>query len=412
MMMAEKQFYVVDTNVLLNYLEVLENYPLVVTSHVLRELEKIESMSWKYGEQSFRARQARRMIKSKKDKIHLDLKDYVWDIDNDFDSGYEDNRILKACIENGYGIITFDGLMAEKAQLHNVPFLNVEEDLNKEDDYTGYKEVKMTEEQIKEFEQGLMSYKNPYGLLENQYIVALDKDGKPFEAFRWDGEYYHSLTGRKKLKTKMFGEFTPYDIYQKIAIDSLSSNQMTMLHGNAGTGKSLIALNYSMHQLENNKIDKIIFFVNPNATKNSVKLGFYTGSKDEKLLQSSVGNMLASKFGDKLILEAMIQRQEILLLPFSDIRGFDSTGMNAIIHILEAQNLDKELMKLAIQRVGSDSKLIIDGDFTSQVDDKAYEGANNGMVRASEVFRGTEYYGQVKLPIIYRSKLAEQAELM
>jgi predicted ribonuclease YlaK len=69
-------------------------------------------------------------------------------------------------------------------------------------------------------------------------------------------------------------------------------------------------------------------------------------------------------------------------------------------------------MRLAIQRIGKNTKLIIDGDFRTQVDSSAYEGSRNGMRRASDVFRGMEYYGQVKLPIIYRSELAKRAELM
>ncbi|MNG18775.1 PhoH-like protein [compost metagenome] len=122
--------------------------------------------------------------------------------------------------------------------------------------------------------------------------------------------------------------------------------------------------------------------------------------------------MLTSKFGSKSQVEAMIQREEIVLLPFGDIRGFDTTGMNAIVYVIEAQNLDKELLKLGIQRLGSDSKMIIDGDYNAQVDSRAYEGSNNGMRRASEVFRGVEYYGEVELPIIYRSEMAKRAELM
>jgi predicted ribonuclease YlaK len=70
------------------------------------------------------------------------------------------------------------------------------------------------------------------------------------------------------------------------------------------------------------------------------------------------------------------------------------------------------LLKLGIQRLGNDSKMIIDGDFSAQVDSRAYEGANNGMRRVSEVFRGEFYYGEVELPIIYRSEMAKKAEEM
>ena len=106
----------------------------------------------------------------------------------------------------------------------------------------------------------------------------------------------------------------------------------------------------------------------------------------------------------------MIHQNKLLLLPFSDIRGFDTTNSKAIVYITEAQNLDISLIKLAIQRISEDCQLIIDGDYNSQVDLQAFEGNNNGMRRVSEVFRGQSFYGEVELPIIYRSKMAEWAE--
>lgn len=96
----------------------------------------------------------------------------------------------------------------------------------------------------------------------------------------------------------------------------------------------------------------------------------------------------------------------------SDIRGYDTTGMNAGIYISEAQNMDVELMRLALQRIGEDSICIIDGDFSHQVDSSLYSGNNNGMKRASEVFRNNSIYGEVELQNIYRSKIANIAELM
>jgi predicted ribonuclease YlaK len=113
------------------------------------------------------------------------------------------------------------------------------------------------------------------------------------------------------------------------------------------------------------KIDKIVIFCNTVATKNSAKLGYYPGTRDEKLLDSQIGNMLSTKLGGRLAVEQMIEREELILLPFSDIRGYDTSGMNAGVYITEAQNLDIELMKLALQRIGEDSICIIDGDYNT-----------------------------------------------
>ena len=158
------------------------------------------------------------------------------------------------------------------------------------------------------------------------------------------------------------------------------------------------------------KIDKIIVFCNTIATKGSAKLGYYPGSRTEKLLDSQIGNLIISKIGERIEVERLIDDGKLVLLPMSDIRGYDTTGMNAAIYISEAQNLDKELMKLALSRIGEDCICIIDGDFDTQVDLNMYAGTNNGMRRVSKVFRGSTFYGEVELQKIYRSKIADLAQ--
>ena len=79
----------------------------------------------------------------------------------------------------------------------------------------------------------------------------------------------------------------------------------------------------------------------------------------------------------------MIKEEKIVLLPLSDIRGYDTSGMKAGIYISEAQNLDIDLMKLTLQRIGEDSICIIDGDAKTQVDDAHFAGSSNGMRRVS-----------------------------
>lgn len=108
----------------------------------------------------------------------------------------------------------------------------------------------------------------------------------------------------------------------------------------------------------------------------------------------------------------LINENKLILLPMSDIRGFDTTGMHAGIYITEAQNMNIDLMKLALQRVGQDSIMILDGDDTTQVDLGVYAGNNNGLRRVSQVFRGEDIYGEVTLKNIYRSKIADIAEKM
>lgn len=103
---------------------------------------------------------------------------------------------------------------------------------------------------------------------------------------------------------------------------------------------------------------------------------------------------------------------KLVLLPMSDIRGFDTTNMNAGIYITEAQNTSVNLMKLCLQRIGEDSIVAIDGDFSTQVDEEEFEGNNNGLRRLIEVFAGFEDFGMVDLQIIHRSRIAAIADKM
>lgn len=254
---------------------------------------------------------------------------------------------------------------------------------------------------------------NTYDLLENEYLVIKNLKEEFVDLMVWKNNEYNTVKF-PTIKSNFFGTVKPLhgDIYQQMALNSFSNNQLTMIKGPAGTGKSYLAIGYLMWLLEKRKIDKIIIFCNTVATANSAKLGYYPGTKDEKLLDSSIGNMLSAKLGDVFGLEEMITKGRIQLLPMSDVRGFDTNGMNAGVYITEAQNMDISLMKLALQRIGEDSICIIDGDYNAQVDLNQYAGNNNGMKRMSKVFRGQDFYGEVELKNIYRSKIAEIAQLM
>lgn len=110
-----------------------------------------------------------------------------------------------------------------------------------------------------------------------------------------------------------------------------------------------------------------------------------------------------------MAVENLIREEKLLLLPLSDIRGYDTTGMRAGVYISEAQNMSISLMKLALQRIGEDSICIIDGDDKTQVDSIEFAGSNNGIKKLSKVFRNNELYGEVELKTIHRSKIAELA---
>jgi PhoH-like ATPase len=173
-----------------------------------------------------------------------------------------------------------------------------------------------------------------------------------------------------------------------------------------------LAMSFLLSQLEKDKIDKIIMFINDTPVRGSVAHGFLPGTLTEKLCESQVGNFLMGKLGSKEQILHLISMGKLLLLPISDIRGFDTSTMKAGIYITEAQNMSVDMMKLALQRIGDDCICIIDGDCNTQVDSKMFEGKSNGMRRLSEIFRGKDIYGEMELNTTYRSRIAEIAESM
>ena len=279
------------------------------------------------------------------------------------------------------------------------------------DNYTGYKEVTADDDLLAAFYQDT-TY-NHFDLMIGQYLILKNPSGEVVDVRVWTGED-HRYLAQPSINSKWFGKVQPYhnDIYQKLLLDSLASNKITLIKGAAGTGKTYLSLSYLVSQMEKGKIDKIIVFCNTVATANSARLGYYPGSRDEKLMDSQIGSLLISKFGGREGVQTLMDQGKLVLLPLSDIRGYDTSGMQAGIYISEAQNLDITLMKLALQRVGEDCICIIDGDIKSQVDLPQFSGMNNGMRRASKVYRGHNIYGEVTLKNIYRSQIAKIAESM
>lgn len=255
-------------------------------------------------------------------------------------------------------------------------------------------------------------YETEHEFVENEYLIIKDISKNEYlDTFKFTNGTFERVI-RRDLKCSYFGTIKPKDVFQQIAIDSLFENQITMIKGTAGTGKTYVGVNYALQMVKSGKYDKIIFFVNPAGAKNAVELGFYPGSRTEKLLDTNVGMMLGSKFGGKEGLLRLMEEGHVEILPMVDIRGYDTTGANAIIYFLEAQNLDIELMRLGLQKISDDCKAILDGDYLAQTDKDVYANGNNGMRRMAEIFRGSDIYGEIELKTIYRSKIAKLADLM
>lgn len=416
-MSNEIRFY--DTCSLLNAGESIfdKEEKFVVSSITFKELERIKTASNKDLDIKYSARLLLHLLEEHPDMYDVvvhrleyeeAIKEQSLDVTDDTrilsDAFWYNNKVRvdeTVFVTNDLSLKTIANLFFGSGEIESVESDN--------DDYSGYVEIKADDSSLASFYQD--SSFNHYNLHIGEYLIIRDLDGKIVDIRVWTGEN-HRYLNYNNFDSIWFGNITPYkeDVYQKLLFDSLSNNRITLIKGPAGSGKTIISLAYLMSKLDRGDLDRIVVFCNTVATANSAKLGYLPGTRNEKLLDSQIGNLLISKFGGRDGVEQLIETDKLVLLPMSDIRGYDTSGMKAGIYISEAQNLDRTLIKLALQRVGEDCVCIIDGDAKTQVDDIHFAGSNNGMKRVSKVYRGHDIYGEVELRNIYRSRIAKIAE--
>ena len=417
------KFYFYDTNVLLHDKnDDWKKQHFYISSVTIEELEEIKNSETKNPEIKYLARKVSNWLVSNVDKYKVFLFDenskiikrkFPYTIDS------ADKKILATAVEakeRGYDFhfVTKDvncSLFATTLFQDSVTLLY---DIEDKVIYNGYRKITCkTDEELADFYTKINSNFDYFkDLKTNEYLLVYDCNNNLVDKYKYLGKNGFSPVKFIAVESKMFGKIKPIDPYQELVMDSFKSNKLTLVKGPAGTGKSLLSLAYLFRCLEKGEIDKIIIFCNTIATAGSAKLGYYPGDRTEKLLDSQIGNFLVSKLGAREEVEKLIDMGHLLLLPMSDIRGFDTSGMKAGIYITEAQNLNVDLMKLALQRIGEDSICILDGDNDTQVDLNIYSGKNNGIRRVSEVFRGQDFYGEVTLKTIHRSRIANIASKM
>ena len=249
-------------------------------------------------------------------------------------------------------------------------------------------------------------------LYQNEYVIIKSAETGELIGPYKRREYGYDYIEYRTLDSQAIGYLKPLnkDPYQIAYIDSLYTNQVTFACGKAGSGKSLLGLGYAFQELEKGHIDRIYLFANPMSAKGAARLGFLPGDLDEKLMGCQIGNILTTKLGSRIIVEELINKEQLIIVPMSNSRGID-IPKHSFVYSTESQNMDIYLMKLLLQRIPDEVQVIIEGD-VNQTDDAAFEGSKNGMTRAIEVLSGKDYVGIVELQNCYRGRLAADAEGM
>jgi phosphate starvation-inducible PhoH-like protein len=145
---------------------------------------------------------------------------------------------------------------------------------------------------------------------------------------------------------------------QKLAKEEILRNTVTLLAGQAGSGKTLLACQIGLERLFNHEADKIII-TRPTVSKEEI--GFLPGDLREKMdpwVQPIYQNMF--NLYDKVKIESLIKDGKIEIVPVSFMRG--RTFLDSVVIVDEAQNVTHEQMEMIVTRLGLRSKMIICGD--------------------------------------------------
>ena len=150
---------------------------------------------------------------------------------------------------------------------------------------------------------------------------------------------------------------------QKEAKAKILDNTITLLAGQAGSGKTLLACNIALDGLMRRQYSKVII-TRPTVSKEDI--GFLPGDMREKMdpwVQPIYQNMFL--LYDKEKIKKLIQDEQIEIVPVSFMRG--RTFVDSLIIVDEAQNVTHDQMEMIATRIGKHSKMIVCGD-THQVD--------------------------------------------
>lgn len=274
-------------------------------------------------------------------------------------------------------------------------------------DYTGYKDITLSDSEMSRFYTTLNG--REYDLLENQYLIIRKEDGQVVDQ-------YVSHCGKLDkvcditIKSMMFGDkIRPKDPQQACAIHSMLNNTMTAITGKAGSGKSLLSLATITSLIERGDYSRMVIMFNPTKARGAADMGYYGGDAIDKAMQNSIGSILTTKFGDRFAVDMLLQKDQLRLVSMADVRGMEVRD-DEILYITECQNTTVDLLKLCLSRASSGCKIIIEGDYNSQVDSYLYGGDNNGLKRVVNVFKGDPDFGYVYLPNVWRSKIASMVD--
>ncbi|MFW6377400.1 MAG: PhoH family protein [bacterium] len=363
---------IVDTNLILdnpNILLEVEN--VIVPLSVIEELDKLK----RDERLGYYAREATRIIYEN---------DIVCLLDN---YNFETDNILVELSKSGYKILTRDLNLYLKCKWSNGNtefYQGVEDEL-----YEGVVELVDNDIYMKLRENDKV--KVDLDLYENQFVdfgglIARYNDGY-LSVIEQNGY----LMSKEKLNRR-----------QVMVNNLLYDKDITVvgIAGEQGTGKTTLAIESAINQLEKGIYDKCILLrplVNKGGKYEDV--GYLPGCKQEKI------QPYLQPFWDVLKNRMQnLEQFEMESIGFLQGRSFD----NSLLIVTESQNIDSQEMEGIVGRLGKDSKIVFEGDI-KQVNRSDLNSNYNGLSHVINTLKSERLAGSVLLDKVERSETAELA---
>lgn len=175
-------------------------------------------------------------------------------------------------------------------------------------------------------------------------------------------EITSSIVEEKSVKEKKINFQIQLNEEQKKAKEVILANAITILSGQAGSGKTLLACQVALDMLFKKGVKKIVI-TRPTVSKEEI--GFLPGDLKEKMepwMQPIYANLYQLYNKDKI---DSVLKEQLEIVPLAFMRG--RTFLDTFVIVDEAQNCTNENMNMIISRLGLRSKMVICGD-TAQVD--------------------------------------------
>jgi len=184
---------------------------------------------------------------------------------------------------------------------------------------------------------------------------------------------------------------------QKLAKQLIVDNQIVIVTGRAGSGKSLVCAQTALDFLMTKQCDQIL--VTRAAIEVGNSLGFLPGDLKDKFdpyLEAFQENLMMCYDRERIL--DYIKTQKIKAYPVQFIRG---KTIDDVLVVEEAQNLTKGEMLAILTRLGKTGKIIINGDN----EQKDIKDSFNGLSYAIELSKKIDEIKWIKLKENHRSDL-------